>query len=85
MIDGWQFNLAPWVLATVGAFLLASVLFFFRSLSKEGSDGPHILLHLLRLLIAAAVAVTLLRPERVVHTRNTESRAWWCCGTAPAA
>ena len=72
MIDGWQFNLAPWVLATVGAFLLASVLFFFRSLSKEGSDGPHILLHLLRLLIAIAVAFTLLRPERVVHTRNTE-------------
>lgn len=72
MTDGWQFNLAPWVLGTAGTFLLASIVFFFRSLKREGADGPHILLHLLRLLIAAAVAVTLLRPERVVHTKNTE-------------
>jgi len=70
--DGWQFNLAPWVLITAGTFVLLSLLFFFRSLKREGSDGPHIALHLLRLLIAVAVAVTLLRPERVVHTRNTE-------------
>lgn len=72
MTDGWQFNTAPWVLITASTFLVLSVLFFFRSLKREGSDGPHIALHLLRLLIAAAVAFTLLRPERVVHTKSTE-------------
>lgn len=72
MTDGWQFNLAPWVLITAGTFVLLSVWFFFRSLRTEGHDGAHIALHLLRLLIAFAVALTLLRPERVVHTKSTE-------------
>ncbi len=72
MTDGWQFNTAAWVLITAGTFILLSILFFFRSLKHEGSDGPHIALHLLRLLIAAAVAFTLLRPERVVHTKSGE-------------
>jgi hypothetical protein len=72
MNDGWQFNLAPWVIGIAAAFMIASVLFFFRSMRREGSDGAHIALHLLRLVIAAAVAFTLFRPERVVHTKNTE-------------
>src|SRR5918993_4964587 len=72
MNDGWQFNTAPWALTVAGAFLLASIWFFARSLRREGSDSAHVALHVLRLLIAIAVAVTLLRPERVVTRRNTE-------------
>ena len=72
MNDGWQINTAPWVLGVAGAFVLASVLFFFRSLKREGSDGAHIALHLLRLIIALAVALTLLRPERVVTAKHSE-------------
>ena len=72
MTEGWQINTAPWVLITSGAFLVASIWFFFRSLKREGSDGWHVALHLLRLLIAIAVAVTLLKPERVVFSKRTE-------------
>lgn len=72
MTEGWQFNTAPWVLITASAFLVASIWFFFRSLKREGSDGWHIALHLLRLVIAIAVAVTLLKPERVVFSKRTE-------------
>ncbi len=72
MIEGWQFNTAPWVLGVSGAFLIASACFFVRSIRREGSDGGHIALHLLRLLIALAIALTLLRPERVVTAKHTE-------------
>ena len=72
MNDGWQFNTAPWVLAVTTMFLGASVWFFFRSVRREGSDGWHLALHALRLLIALAVALTLLRPERVVTAKHTE-------------
>jgi hypothetical protein len=70
--DGWQINTAPWVLGVAGAFILASIWFFFRSLKREGSDGAHIALHLLRLILALAVALTLLRPERVVTAKHSE-------------
>src|SRR5687768_13974300 len=72
MTDGWQFNTSPWALGVAGAFLLASIWFLFRSLRREGRDGAHVALHLLRLLIACAVAATLLRPERVVISKHTE-------------
>ncbi len=72
MTEGWQINTAPWVLTTAGAFLTASVWFFARSLKREGRDGWHVALHLLRLLIAVAVAVTLLKPERVVLAKHSE-------------
>lgn len=72
MTEGWQFNTAPWVLIVSGAFLLASIWFFFRSIRREGAGHRLILLHVLRLLIAIAIAVTLLRPERVVVTKHTE-------------
>lgn len=72
MTDGWQFNLAPWVLITAGLFVMVSAVFFARSVRREGSDGAHIALHVLRFVIALAVAVTLLRPERVVTARHTE-------------
>ncbi len=72
MTEGWQFNTAPWALATSAAFLAASVWFFFRSLKREGSDGWHIALHVLRLVIAVAVAITLLKPERVVLAKHSE-------------
>ena len=71
MTEGWQFNTAPWAIATAGAFIIASIWFFFRSLKREGSDGWHTALHALRLIIAVAVAVTLLKPERVVLAKHT--------------
>ena len=37
MIEGWQINLAPWALGIAGAFMLASVWFFFRSVKREGN------------------------------------------------
>ncbi len=72
MIEGWQINNVPWVIAVAVAFLVASVWFFFRSVSREGHGGWMTALHLLRLLIAALIAFTLLRPERVLLTRRTE-------------
>ena len=72
MTEGWHINTSPWALGVAGAFMLASVWFFFRSLKREGRDGAHVALHLLRLLIAGAVAATLLRPERVVISKHTE-------------
>jgi len=72
MIDGWQINTTPWVLAVAGAFVLASVWFFIRSLRREGHGGWMTSLHILRLFVAILVAFTLLRPERVVLTRRTE-------------
>ena len=72
MTEGWQFNTAPWALTTSAAFLAASIWFFARSLKREGSDGWHVALHVLRLVIAVAVAVTLLKPERVVLAKHSE-------------
>ena len=72
MMEGWQINLAPWALGVAGAFLIASVWFFFRSLGREGSTGGMVGLHALRLLIAALVALTFLRPERVLLTKRNE-------------
>ena len=72
MIEGWQINTAPWALGTAAAFLIASVWFFFRSLKREGSNGGMVALHVLRLLIAAAVALTFLRPERVQLSKRSE-------------
>ena len=72
MSEGWQINTAPWVLGVAGAFLIASVWFFFRSLRREGRNGGLIALHALRLLIAVLVALTLLRPERVVFAKHNE-------------
>ncbi len=72
MIDGWQLNASPWIVGVAGAFVLASVWFFFRSLRREGRGGGMTLLHLLRLLIAICIAFTLLRPERVQLAHHTE-------------
>src|SRR5438552_3151538 len=72
MIEGWQINMAPWALGIAGAFLLASVWFFFRSLRREGNTGGMIALHVLRVVIAALVALTFLRPERVVLAKRSE-------------
>ncbi len=72
MTGSWQFNTAPWVIATAAAFFGASVWFFFRSLRREGSGGWLTVLHLLRLLLATLIAITLLRPERVALTHRTE-------------
>ena len=72
MSEGWQINTAPWVLGVAGAFLIASVWFFFRSLRREGRNGGLIALHALRLLIAVLIALTLLRPERVVFAKHNE-------------
>jgi hypothetical protein len=72
MTEGWQFNTAPWVLAIAVIFILASGWFFVRSMRREGHGGWMTILHVLRFLIALAVAFTLLRPERVVVKRNNE-------------
>ena len=72
MIEGWQFNNAPWAIGVAAAFMLASVLFFFRSLKREGSTGGMVALHVLRVVIAAAVALTFLRPERVLLAKRSE-------------
>ena len=72
MIEGWQINMAPWALGVAAAFLLASVWFFFRSIKREGSTGGMILLHVLRMTIAFAVALTFLRPERVQLAKRSE-------------
>ena len=72
MSEGWQINTAPWVLGVAGAFVIASVWFFFRSLRREGRNGGLIALHVLRLLIAVLIALTLLRPERVVISKHSE-------------
>jgi len=72
MNEGWQFNTAPWVVGVAGVFLAASICFFLRSLRREGHGGWMTLLHVLRLLIAAAIALTLLRPERVQLNRHNE-------------
>jgi len=72
MNEGWQFNMAPWALGVAGTFLLASIWFFFRSLKREGNTGGMIALHLVRVIIAALVAVTFLRPERVVLSKRPE-------------
>ncbi len=71
-MDGWQFNTSPWIISAAAGFLLVSIWFFFRSLQREGHGGWVTALHLLRLAVAALVAFTLLRPERVVLTRRTE-------------
>ena len=62
MTEGWQINTAPWVLATAAAFLAVSVWFFLRSLKREGHDGWHVALHVLRLLIAAA-KILIVKPK----------------------
>jgi len=72
MSEGWQFNTAPWVIAIAAAFAIASIWFFFRSLQREGRGGWMTALHVLRLLIALAIAFTLLRPERVLIKKRTE-------------
>ena len=72
MTDSWQINTAPWVVAVAAAFVIASVWFFFRSLNREGSGGRLTALHVLRLVVAVLVALTLLRPERVVVKKRTE-------------
>ena len=72
MIEGWQINMAPWALGIAGTFVLASVWFFFRSLKREGSTGGMVAMHLLRLVIAVLVALTFLRPERVVVAKRSE-------------
>ena len=72
MNTSWQFNFAPWVLITVVIFLVASVWFFFRSLKREGSSKTNVALQVLRLVISAMVAATLLRPERVKVQQRTE-------------
>ncbi len=73
MTTTWQFNTSFWVLTAAALFVATSVWFFFRSLRKEGASRSHLVLHSLRLLIALAVAFTLLRPERVVSLRRTEN------------
>jgi hypothetical protein len=72
LLRDWQFNTTPWVLGVAVVFLLASFWYFFRSLRREGRGGGMTFLHLLRLGIALAIALTLLRPERVELTRHTE-------------
>src|SRR6185369_7112761 len=58
--------------AVAGAFLVASVWFFFRSVRREGRSARMMALHFLRLFLAALIAFTLLRPERVVLSKRTE-------------
>ena len=58
MNAGWQFNTAPWVMGVAAAFVLASAWFFFRSLRREGRGGWMTCLHVLRFLIALAIACT---------------------------
>jgi hypothetical protein len=72
MTDGWQFNTAPWVMVVALAFAAASAWFFVRSMRREGHGGWMTALHVLRFVIALAVAFTLLRPERVVIKKRTE-------------
>ena len=72
MIEGWQVNMAPWALGIAGAFMIASIWFFFRSLKREGGSGRMISLHVARMVIAALVALTFLRPERVLLSKRTE-------------
>ena len=72
MMEGWQINMAPWALGVAGAFLIASIWFFFRSLRREGKSGWMVVLHVIRMIIAALVAVTFLRPERVVISKHNE-------------
>ncbi|GDX09923.1 membrane protein [Verrucomicrobiota bacterium] len=72
MIEGWQINNAPWALGVAGAFLIASVWFFFRSIKREGNTRGMIALHFLRMVIALAVAITFLRPERVLLAKRNE-------------
>lgn len=68
----WQIQTAPWALIAAALFLAASVWFFFRSLRVEGRGRWVTALHFLRLFIAVMTAVTLLRPERVITTKQTE-------------
>ncbi|HEY3897034.1 MAG TPA: vWA domain-containing protein [Chthoniobacter sp.] len=72
VIDGWQFNTAPWAMGVALVFVLASIWFFVRSMRREGHGGWMTFLHVVRLGIAVAVAFTLLRPERVQLTRHIE-------------
>ncbi len=72
MTDGWQINTAPWVVAIAAAFFAASAWFFVRSLRREGHGGWMTALHVLRFLLAAVIAFTLLRPERVIVQKRTE-------------
>jgi hypothetical protein len=72
MSEGWQINTSPWVMAVALAFVAASVWFFFRSLAREGRGRWMTALHGLRLFVSALVAVTLLRPERVILNKRAE-------------
>lgn len=72
MNEGWQINTTPWVVVVSAVFLVASLLFFVRSMRREGHGGWMTFLHVLRLLIAVAIALTLLRPERVQFDKHTE-------------
>lgn len=72
MNEGWQINTAPWVVAVAVVFLVASAWFFVRSMRSEGRGGWMTFLHVLRFCIALAIALTLLRPERVQLNRHTE-------------
>jgi hypothetical protein len=56
----------------VVAFLAASLWYFWRSLRREGSSPKLTVLHSMRLLAALMVAITLLKPERVLTLRRTE-------------
>ncbi|MCX6978176.1 MAG: hypothetical protein NTX04_09645, partial [Verrucomicrobia bacterium] len=53
-------------------FALASLWFFFRSLHREGHSPKRFALHSLRFLAALLVALTLLRPERVLIKKRSE-------------
>ena len=72
MTDTWQINTAPWVIVVAAAFVLASAWFFVRSLRREGHGGWLTALHVLRFIVAVLIALTLLRPERVVVKKRTE-------------
>ncbi|MHA3772361.1 hypothetical protein ACXR0O_12580 [Verrucomicrobiota bacterium sgz303538] len=72
MTEGWQINTSPWVITVALAFVIASAWFFVRSMRREGHGGWMTGLHSLRFCVAALVAFTLLRPERVVLTKRTE-------------
>ncbi len=72
MTEGWQITTSPWLITLALAFVVASGWFFVRSLQREGRGGWMTGLHSLRFCVAALVAFTLLRPERVVQTKRTE-------------
>jgi hypothetical protein len=72
MNTAWQFHTSPWVLGFVAAFLLASGWFFYVSLRREGRTARLVVLHSLRLLAAIILAITMLKPERVVTLKSAE-------------